>query len=124
MLVVKRTVSSSHVASMKVLQVLSSVAGLEGITFNETAIANDGYAIEMSVSVQNAFAASETSYTVKGLSACVRSLAQAVPESGLWGQMGASTESSATIESWVETASTALIDAAYVAADDKGALFT
>ncbi len=123
MTVVNRSVSSTHPDGLKALQALSSVLGLDdsAIVFNTTPLGNsDGFAVEMTVSAKNSFNAADFSYTFNGLLACSRAICKIVPESGLWGQMGASAELETLIESWIETASNSLVASAYVAADDKG----
>lgn len=109
---VNRIVKSSHPASLKSLQALSAVVGLEeGISFS-TVAADGDYAVEITVHVNHAFG-STTSQSISGFVNCARSICMAVPESDFWGN-------DTSVEKWIDAAVKALVVPAYVAPSDEG----
>jgi hypothetical protein len=115
MAVVKRSVSSSHPASLTALKALAAVVGLEdSITFGSES-ADGEYAVEMNTTVNNAFGASK-SHSVSGFADCAHQICNAVPESGFWAD-------DSSVKQWVEEAAKALLGPAYILSNDQGKTF-
>ena len=122
MTAVSRSISASHPSALTALKALAAIVGLDekSITFSTEAVSGgEGFSIEMTVTAKNSFSATDVTYSVSGFMECARAICKAAPESGLWGQMAASTSEDADIESLI-TAASALIAPAYVASDETG----
>ena len=123
MTVVSRTISTSHIPAISALKALASLVG-----FNESSISfasdpsnnDNGFSVEMKVTAHNPFSGTSVDYTVSGFVECAKAICKAVPESGLWGQMGESSENESLIESWIQSTVDALVGPAYVTSDSKG----
>ena len=109
MTAISRSVNTSHPDALSSLKALASIAATP-VTFNSSAGSNDGiFSIDMTVVVKNSFTGNDSTYTASTFVDCVRAICNASPDCGLWGQMGASGDVEASIESWVGTAA-ALMD--------------
>ena len=112
MVIVNRSLSSSHPDSLKALKALAAVVGLEdSISFGSES-ADGEYAVKMHTTVNNAFGSSKV-HTVSGFANCARHICNAVPECGFW-------TDDAKVQNWVEEAEKALLDPAYVLSSDEG----
>lgn len=124
MTVVSRTISTSHIPAISALKALASLVGFNesSISFASDPTNNDnGFSVEMKVTAHNSFSGTSVDYTVSGFVECAKAICKAVPESGLWGQMGESdSENESLIESWIQSTVDALVGPAYVTSDSKG----
>eukprot|EP00559_Dactyliosolen_fragilissimus_P001160 CAMPEP_0184864196 /NCGR_PEP_ID=MMETSP0580-20130426/14077_1 /TAXON_ID=1118495 /ORGANISM="Dactyliosolen fragilissimus" /LENGTH=1029 /DNA_ID=CAMNT_0027362881 /DNA_START=9 /DNA_END=3095 /DNA_ORIENTATION=+ len=134
MTVVTRSVNTTHLASLASLEALAAIAGIP-ISCAQQEICKGGddddddensFALEMTVTSHNAFNAVRSSYTARGLTGCARVICRAVPESGLWGDLGGGGGRGdgglidcGLVESWIETAADCLIGPAYIAGDAR-----
>jgi len=132
MTVVSRTISTTHPAALTALRALCTVSGLpssavgfstEPLTIDSEEGGGNGSSliVEMSVSAQNHFNSTQTSYTAHGLLGCARVICKIVPECGLWGGQlaSSSSEDEHNVEAWIETACDILVGPAYVASDER-----
>lgn len=120
MVVVKRTVRSSHPAAFTALKALASIVSLnDQISLDTEGGKTDSFSLEMTVVTTDPFSKNDVSYSVSGFLACARAICKAVPDCGLWGQVNGETVGESDVESWVEKA-LALITPAYVVSDAEG----
>jgi hypothetical protein len=115
---VTRICASSHPASVVSLKVLAAIAGVDISFVSIDSSDDEKWVVEVSTSVKHALSGQQSPVGVsKGLTSCARVISQCIPESGLWGQLSGG---SASVESWVETASTDLASIAHVLSDKRG----
>jgi hypothetical protein len=121
MVVVKRTVRTSHPAAFTALKALASIVSLNDKISLDTVEGgkSDSFSLEMTVVATDPFSKNDVSYSVSGFLACARAICKAVPDCGLWGQVNGETVGESDVESWVEKA-LALITPAYVVSEDEG----
>lgn len=116
----QRTCSSSHVASLGAIRALATVLGVASVVdfSSEAGITsgddddNNKFALELKVVVSNnPFGNRNSSLYHRGYVNVCRALCQMTPELGLW--------ASPLVESWIESASSALVPVAYILSDDR-----
>eukprot|EP00566_Odontella_aurita_P002559 CAMPEP_0113550606 /NCGR_PEP_ID=MMETSP0015_2-20120614/14076_1 /TAXON_ID=2838 /ORGANISM="Odontella" /LENGTH=963 /DNA_ID=CAMNT_0000451433 /DNA_START=93 /DNA_END=2984 /DNA_ORIENTATION=- /assembly_acc=CAM_ASM_000160 len=128
--VVTRTVRSSNPDALVPLRALAAALGLSSSSSSDggggalafsseplpsrdaaAAAAAAAISVEMEIRIRNPFDSASRTSNVRGLAGVARAMCRAVPEAGMWGEDGA--EGAASVEGWVETASTELTGAAF-----------